>query len=59
MNLIEHYRNSNANSHRNLPLAQARVLDGHWGDVTAEPGGVDYLEVAIARMADWVRPYLV
>ncbi|GAB1516297.1 alpha/beta hydrolase [Actinophytocola sp. KF-1] len=58
MNLIEHYRNSNANSHRNLPLDQARVIDAHWGDVTAEPGGVDYLEVDAGGVgALWAVPH--
>jgi epsilon-lactone hydrolase len=58
MNLIEHYRASNANSHRNLPLDEARAVDEHWGDVTAEPGGVDYLEVAAGGVpALWAVPH--
>ncbi len=58
MNLIEHYRNSNANSHRNLPLEEARIVDSHWGDVTAEPGGVDYLEVDAGGVpALWAVPH--
>ena len=58
MDLIEHYRNSNANSHKNLPLAEARVLDDRWGDVTAEPGGVDYLEVDAGGVrAMWAVPH--
>jgi monoterpene epsilon-lactone hydrolase len=58
MDLIERYRNSNANSHRNLSLAESRVIDEHWGDVTAEPGGVDYLEVdADGVPALWAVPH--
>ncbi|MFI7674660.1 alpha/beta hydrolase [Actinophytocola sp. NPDC049390] len=58
MNIIEHYRRSNANSHRNLPLEQARIVDSHWGDVTAEPGGVDYLEVDAGGVrALWAVPH--
>ena len=58
MELIEHYRASNANSHRNLPLAQARRVDSHWGDVTAEPGGVDYLEIDAGGVrAMWAVPH--
>ena len=58
MNLIEHYRDSNANSHKNLPLHEARTIDSHWGDVTAEPGGVDYLEVdADGVPALWAVPH--
>ena len=58
MDLIQHYRNSNANSHKNLPLAESRALDDHWGDVTAEPGGVDYLEVDAGGVpAMWAVPH--
>jgi len=58
VNLIEHYRDSNANSHKNLPLHEARTIDSHWGDVTAEPGGVDYLEVdADGVPALWAVPH--
>src|SRR4051794_32809340 len=42
--LEAHYRRSNANSRLELTLDRRRDLDAHWGDVTAEPGGVDYLE---------------
>ncbi len=28
-----------------LPIDKVRALFEHWGDVTGEPGGVDYLEV--------------
>ena len=32
--------------------------DDHWGDVTAEPGGVDYLEVSAGGVpAMWLRPH--
>lgn len=58
MNLIQHYRNSNATSHMNLSLAESRVLNSHWGDVTAEPGGVDYLEVDAGGVgAMWAVPH--
>ena len=58
MNLIEHYRASNANSHKNLPLDEARRIDEHWGDLTAEPGGVDYLEVDAGGVpAMWAVPH--
>jgi epsilon-lactone hydrolase len=45
--LWEHWRNSNRNAALGLPLPspRARDVDDPWGDVTAEPGGVDYLEV--------------
>ncbi|MGI5239107.1 alpha/beta hydrolase [Dactylosporangium sp. CA-139066] len=42
--LEAHYRRANAQSRLELTLEQRRDLDAHWGDVTAEPGGVDYLE---------------
>jgi acetyl esterase/lipase len=58
MNLIEHYRANNANSHKNLSLDEARAIDAHWGDVTAEPGGVDYLEIdADGVPAMWAVPH--
>ncbi len=40
------YRRSNGLSQLDPPLTldERRVIDSHWGDVTAEPGGVDYLE---------------
>ncbi|MEU7873721.1 alpha/beta hydrolase [Dactylosporangium sp. NPDC049140] len=40
------YRRSNGLSQADPPLTfeQRRVVDSHWGDVTAEPGGVDYTE---------------
>lgn len=58
MNLIEHYRTSNANSHKNMSLAESRTIDEHWGDVTAEPGGVDYLEVDAGGVpAMWAVPH--
>jgi acetyl esterase/lipase len=44
--LEAHYRRSNGLARSNPPLTpeQHRIADSHWGDVTAEPGGVDYLE---------------
>jgi hypothetical protein len=27
-----------------MPLDELRLMFEHWGDVTAEPGGVDYIE---------------
>jgi acetyl esterase/lipase len=58
--LIAHYRASNANASRVPPLSleESRELDEHWGDVTAEPGGVDYLEVdAGGVQAMWAAPH--
>jgi len=58
MNLIEHYRRSNALSHMNLSLEESRARDEHWGDVTAEPGGVDYIEVTAGGVpALWAVPH--
>ena len=58
MNLIEHYRTSNAASHRDLSPAESHAIDAHWGDVTAEPGGVDYLEVDAGGVpALWAVPH--
>ena len=44
--LEAHYRRSNDLARQDPPLTpeQHRIVDSHWGDVTAEPGGVDYLE---------------
>jgi monoterpene epsilon-lactone hydrolase len=40
-----------------MTLAQMRQLFGHWGDVTGEPGGVDYIEVDAGGVAAmWVAP---
>jgi epsilon-lactone hydrolase len=58
--LIAHYRNSNANASRVPPpsLEESRDLDEHWGDVTGEPGGVDYLEVDAGGVpAMWAVPH--
>lgn len=58
--LSEHYRRSNAVAAMNPPLslAEMRDLDEHWGDVTAEPGGVNYLEIeADGVRAMWAQPH--
>jgi epsilon-lactone hydrolase len=58
--LIDHYRLSNRQAARvpPLPLDEARDLGEHWGDVTAEPGGVDYLEVDAGGVpAMWAVPH--
>jgi monoterpene epsilon-lactone hydrolase len=40
-----------------MPLDELRLLFEHWGDVTAEPGGVDYLETdAGGVLALWAVP---
>ena len=40
-----------------LPLDKLRALFEHWGDVTAEPGGVDYIEVDAGGVpALWAIP---
>jgi len=41
----------------NLSIAEIRSMFEHWGDVTAEPRGIDYSEVdADGVEAMWVRP---
>ena len=58
--LIDHYRRSNAVAAMvpPLPLEQARDVNEHWGDVTAEPGGVDYVEVDAGGVpAMWAAPH--
>lgn len=40
-----------------MPLEELRGMFDHWGDVTAEPGGVDYIEVvANGVTALWAIP---
>ena len=40
-----------------MPLDELRAMFEHWGDVTAEPGGVDYIETASAGIpALWAVP---
>jgi len=40
-----------------MTLAQMRQLFGHWGDVTGEPGGVDYIDVDAGGVpAMWIAP---
>ena len=42
-----------------MPLDQIRNLFEHWGDVTAEPGGVDYIEDVVGGIpALWALPKL-
>jgi acetyl esterase/lipase len=41
----------------NMSLDEIRRLFSHWGDVTADPGGVDYIEVDAGGVpAMWVEP---
>lgn len=41
----------------NMPLDDIRDLFEHWGDVTREPGGVDYVEDDLGSFrALWARP---
>ena len=40
-----------------MPIDVMRRMFSHWGDVTAEPGGVDYLEIDVAGMTSmWIQP---
>ena len=40
-----------------MPLPELRTMFDHWGDVTAEPGGVDYIETDAAGVpALWAVP---
>jgi len=58
--LVEHYRRSNAIAAMDPPLTlpELRDIDEHWGDVTAEPGGVDYREVeANGLRVLWAEPH--
>jgi monoterpene epsilon-lactone hydrolase len=58
--LSAHYRRSNAKAARIPPLTleESRDVDEHWGDVTKEPGGVDYLEVDAGGVpAMWLVPH--
>ncbi len=53
------YRRSNGLSQLDPPLSleERRVVDSHWGDVTAEPGGVDYLERELGGVPVlWAEP---
>ena len=44
-------------SNPTMPLHEMRRMFEHWGDVTAEPGGVDYIEVDAGGVpALWVVP---
>ena len=39
------------------PISELRDRNEHWGDMTAEPGGVDYLETEVAGFpALWGSP---
>jgi acetyl esterase/lipase len=62
--LADHYRRSNAIAAGEDPmtLEESRDLNERWGDVTAEPGGVDYLEVEVPTAAGglvalWAVPH--
>lgn len=40
-----------------MPISDIRDLFEHWGDVTGEPGGVDYIEVAAGGIGCmWAHP---
>ncbi|MFL6073097.1 MAG: alpha/beta hydrolase [Mycobacteriales bacterium] len=57
--LWDYHRASNRNAAlgQPLPSPRARDLEDHWGDLTAEPGGVDYLEVDAGGVpALWAAP---
>lgn len=44
-------------AHPEMTLDQIRALFEHWGDVTAEPGGIDYVEDVIGGVeALWALP---
>lgn len=58
--LDDHYRRSNQAAALDppLPLEDARRVDDRWGDVTTEPGGVDYLEISVRGVpAMWLIPH--
>jgi epsilon-lactone hydrolase len=58
--ISEYYRQSNAVAALDppLPLPELRDRDEHWGDLTAEPGGIDYLEVEAGGVrALWAVPH--
>jgi epsilon-lactone hydrolase len=56
--LEDHWRSSNAAAASGLPLDESRVLDARWGDVTAEPGAVDYAEIDAGGVpALWATPH--
>jgi len=41
----------------NMSMPEMRRMFDHWGDVTAEPGGVDYIEVDAGSVhAMWIIP---
>ncbi|WP_433201436.1 alpha/beta hydrolase fold domain-containing protein [Dactylosporangium sp. CS-047395] len=53
------YRRSNGLALAQPPLTieQRRAIDSHWGDVTAEPGGVDYAERELGGVPVlWAEP---
>jgi monoterpene epsilon-lactone hydrolase len=57
--LKDHYRTVAAALLKNppMPLDELRDLVDHWGDVTAEPGGVDYIETDAGGVtAMWAVP---
>lgn len=40
-----------------MPIDEMRRMFSHWGDVTAEPGGIDYVEVDVDGMLGmWIVP---
>lgn len=41
----------------NMPIAEMRRMFDHWGDVTTEPGQVDYIETDVEHLqAMWILP---
>ena len=55
--LFDHYLASNAARGAGLTPEAAREFDQRWGDVAAEPRGVDYVETKVAGVpAMWLRP---
>jgi monoterpene epsilon-lactone hydrolase len=46
-----------ARANPDATLEEVRARISHWGDITTEPGGVDYLEIAVAGLpALWAVP---
>lgn len=55
--LLEVYEASNAASGAGLPPEATGEFDQRWGDVAAEPRGVDYVETGVGGVpAMWLRP---
>jgi acetyl esterase/lipase len=56
--LEDHWRASNSAAASDLSPEEFAALNARWGDVTAEPGGVDYTEVDAGGVAAlWATPH--